>query len=44
MYWVVSNLIGIITQYFIGGWGYLKFGQTAAVVIPPKKTVPYDRK
>jgi YidC/Oxa1 family membrane protein insertase len=26
LYWAVSNIIGIITQYFfIGGWGYLKF-------------------
>jgi YidC/Oxa1 family membrane protein insertase len=26
LYWAVSNIIGIIVQYFItGGWGYLKF-------------------
>jgi YidC/Oxa1 family membrane protein insertase len=26
LYWAVSNIIGIITQYFFtGGWGYLKF-------------------
>jgi YidC/Oxa1 family membrane protein insertase len=26
LYWATSNIIGIITQYFItGGWGYLKF-------------------
>jgi YidC/Oxa1 family membrane protein insertase len=26
LYWAVSNIIGIITQYFVtGGWGYLKF-------------------
>jgi len=26
LYWGVSNIIGIITQYFVtGGWGYLKF-------------------
>jgi len=26
LYWTVSNIIGIITQYFFtGGWGYLKF-------------------
>jgi YidC/Oxa1 family membrane protein insertase len=25
LYWAVSNIIGIITQYFVtGGWGYLK--------------------
>jgi YidC/Oxa1 family membrane protein insertase len=29
LYWAVSNIIGIITQYFItGGWGYLKFGSS----------------
>ncbi len=27
LFWAVSNVIGIITQYFVtGGWGYLKFG------------------
>jgi len=27
LYWAVSTIIGIITQYFFtGGWGYLKFG------------------
>jgi len=26
LYWVVSNIIGIIIQYFVGGgWGYFKF-------------------
>jgi len=26
LYWATSNVIGIVTQYFItGGWGYLKF-------------------
>jgi YidC/Oxa1 family membrane protein insertase len=26
LYWAVSNIIGIITQYFAtGGWGYLRF-------------------
>jgi YidC/Oxa1 family membrane protein insertase len=26
LYWAVSNIIGIISQYFVtGGWGYLKF-------------------
>jgi len=25
LYWVTSNIIGIVTQYFMaGGWGYLK--------------------
>jgi YidC/Oxa1 family membrane protein insertase len=27
LYWAVSNIIGIITQYLVtGGWGYLKIG------------------
>jgi len=27
LYWAVSNIIGIITQYFAtGGWGYLRLG------------------
>jgi len=27
LYWAVSNVIGIVTQYFVtGGWGYLKLG------------------
>lgn len=27
LYWAVSNIIGIITQYFVtGGWGYLRPG------------------
>ena len=27
LYWAVSTIIGIVTQYFFtGGWGYLKFG------------------
>ena len=27
LYWAVSNIIGIVTQYFVtGGWGYLKPG------------------
>jgi YidC/Oxa1 family membrane protein insertase len=26
LYWAVSNIVGIITQYFVtGGWGYLRF-------------------
>jgi len=26
LYWAVSNVIGIVTQYFVtGGWGYLRF-------------------
>lgn len=30
LFWAISNIIGIITQYYItGGWGYLKFGRPA---------------
>jgi YidC/Oxa1 family membrane protein insertase len=30
LYWAVSNIIGIITQYFVtGGWGYLRFRSPA---------------
>ncbi len=29
LYWLISNAIGVITQYFIGGgWGYLSFSST----------------
>lgn len=39
LYWVVSNIIGIGMQYFIGGWGYLKApsGQPQ-VKLAPKST------
>jgi YidC/Oxa1 family membrane protein insertase len=30
LYWAVSNVIGIITQYFVtGGWGYLRLGSAS---------------
>jgi Preprotein translocase subunit YidC len=33
LFWAVSNVIGIVTQYFItGGWGYLRFRSTAPEV------------
>jgi YidC/Oxa1 family membrane protein insertase len=36
LYWAVSNVIGIITQYFVtGGWGYLRAG-SAAQPVPAK--------
>jgi YidC/Oxa1 family membrane protein insertase len=38
LYWVVSNLIGIIMQYFIsGGWGYLRPG---SLLRRPGKALP----
>ena len=33
LFWAVSNVIGIVTQYFAtGGWGYLKFRSPAQAV------------
>jgi YidC/Oxa1 family membrane protein insertase len=38
LYWAVSNIIGIIAQYFVtGGWGYLKFR-------PPFQSTPVKGK
>ena len=45
LYWVVSNIIGIVIQYFVsGGWGYLRTpaapqpaGAPAQKVLPPPK-------
>lgn len=37
LYWVISNIIGIVTQYFIaGGWGYLR-APSLARQVPPQK-------
>ncbi len=36
LYWIVSNFIGIIIQYFVTGWGGLKRQPGAVVVIPPE--------
>ncbi len=39
LYWAASNLVGIIMQYFIGGWGYLNlpslFRQSGPRKLPP---------
>jgi len=53
LYWVVSNIIGIVIQYYITGWGTLSFrrGQKAPVPAAPteaeteilKGTAPEDR-
>jgi len=41
LFWLVSNLIGISTQYFVtGGWGYLKRPAAASSA----HTVPRKRK
>ncbi len=38
LYWAVSNIIGIVTQYFVtGGWGYLKISS-------PFRTAPVKGK
>jgi len=36
LFWLISNAIGIGTQYFVGGgWGYLKRGGTPSVAVKP---------
>ncbi|MBN2186739.1 MAG: membrane protein insertase YidC [Dehalococcoidia bacterium] len=38
LFWVVSNVIGIITQYFVaGGWGYLR-SRSPAQQVPARET------
>jgi YidC/Oxa1 family membrane protein insertase len=40
LYWVVSNIIGIIIQYFVsGGWGYLR-APSVPKQAPPQKASP----
>jgi len=34
IFWLVSNIIGIITQYFITGWGTLSFKRKPRVMAP----------
>lgn len=36
LYWVVSNIIGIIIQYISGGWGYLRAPAIQPVLVPQK--------
>lgn len=36
LYWVVSNIIGIIVQYISGGWGYLRAPAVQPVLVPQK--------
>jgi len=36
VYWVVSNIIGIIIQYISGGWGYLRAPAVQPVLVPQK--------
>lgn len=36
LFWIVSNIIGIGIQYFMGGWGYL-FGQPAVREAPGRR-------
>jgi YidC/Oxa1 family membrane protein insertase len=49
LYWVVSNIIGIIIQYFVsGGWGYLRAPSVpkqapAQKASPPPKPMPAEQ-
>ncbi len=44
LYWAVSNIIGIIIQYFVsGGWGYLRKPSTAKSLPSPKKLPPVEQ-
>jgi len=47
LYWVVSNVIGIVIQYFVsGGWGYLRAPSApkpAQVPAPGQKPVPVQK-
>ena len=43
LYWVVSNIIGIVIQYFVsGGWGYLRT-PSALKPAPAEKPVPTQK-
>ncbi len=43
LYWVVSNVIGIIIQYFVsGGWGYLR-APSAPQPTPAQKPMPTQK-
>ena len=43
LYWVVSNIIGIVIQYFVtGGWGYL-IPQSAPKRLQTRKVPPVDQ-
>jgi YidC/Oxa1 family membrane protein insertase len=44
LYWVVSNIIGIIIQYFVsGGWGYLRAPSVPKQVAPAQKMSPTQK-
>ena len=43
LYWVVSNILGIIIQYFVsGGWGYLR-APSAPKPTPAQKPMPTQK-
>ena len=43
LYWVISNIIGIVIQYFVtGGWGYLRL-PAAPKAVPTRKTGPAEQ-
>ena len=44
LYWVVSNIIGIVIQYFVsGGWGYLRAPSVPKQAAPAQKTPPTQK-
>ncbi|MBM3940743.1 MAG: YidC/Oxa1 family membrane protein insertase [SAR202 cluster bacterium] len=40
VYWVVSNIIGIVIQYFVTGWGGLRSSSPAAAGLAPSLAAP----
>lgn len=44
LYWAVSNIIGIVIQYFVsGGWGYFKMPSFGKPPPPTKKLPPAEQ-
>ncbi len=43
LYWVISNIIGIVIQYFVtGGWGYLR-SPAGSKPVPTRKLGPVEQ-
>lgn len=44
LYWLISNLISIVIQYFVtGGWGYLQMPASLKAATTPKKPPPTEQ-